>query len=91
MQGVPVAAEVVLQCLEGGLPLGEAAAYFGISERTLRERIKQGKVRAVKVLGPSGGAAYRVFLDELPPGARTDQSDAEARQQRITLELPRVA
>ena len=56
--------EVLLQEVEGGLPLAEAAAILGVSERTLRKRIKAGVVKAVKVVAPNGGAAFRVFLDE---------------------------
>ena len=56
--------EVLLREVEGGLPLVEAAAVLGISERTLRKRIKAGVVKAVKVVAPNGGAAFRVFLDE---------------------------
>ena len=52
---------------EGGLPTAEAAARLGISERTLRERIKAGKIAATKVID-RGNAAYRVFLDA-PPAA----------------------
>ena len=50
-----------------GLSSAEAAARLGISERTLRERIKHGKIRARKVFGPYGNAVYRVYLDALPP------------------------
>ena len=50
-----------------GISASEAAARLGISERTLRERIKTGKIRAIKVVGVNGNAVYRVFLDDTPP------------------------
>ena len=50
-----------------GLSSAEAAARLGTSERTLRERIKHGKIHARKVFGPYGNAVYRVYLDALPP------------------------
>ena len=54
-----------------GLPLAEAAAQLGISERTLRERIKRGQVRATREID-RGHAVYRVFLEaneaNPPPG-----------------------
>ena len=50
-----------------GISASEAAARLGISERTLRERIKTGKIRATKVVGVNGNAVYRVFLDDTPP------------------------
>ena len=59
--------EVVFQPVaETGLSLAAAASRLGISERTLRDRIKAGKVRAIKVIGANGVAAYRVFLDAPP-------------------------
>ena len=55
-------AEVLLHNAEEGIPLAEAAFRLGISERTLRKRIKAGTIKAVKVITPNGGAALRVFL-----------------------------
>ena len=51
-----------------GVPLAEAAFRLGISERTLRKRIKAGAVKAKKVVTPQGGAAFRVFLNDTSPG-----------------------
>jgi excisionase family DNA binding protein len=51
---------------EESLTTSEAAAQLGISERTLRERIKAGKVRAEKVID-RGNAVYRVYLKGSPP------------------------
>ncbi len=54
-----------------GLSLAEAATQLGISERTLRERIKRGQVRATREID-RGHAVYRVFLEASeanpPPG-----------------------
>ncbi len=58
-----------------GLTSTEAAARLGISERTLRERIKSGKIRAVKMFNPNGNAMYRVFLDDAPEAEKVNPSE----------------
>ncbi|HEV2125473.1 MAG TPA: helix-turn-helix domain-containing protein [Chloroflexota bacterium] len=62
---------------ENSLTTAEAAARLGVSERTLRERIKAGKVHAVKVID-GGNAVYRVFLDGPPPAETTSPPLTEA-------------
>jgi hypothetical protein len=52
---------------DGGLTLREAADRLGITERTLRSRIKEGRTRARKVIGPTGQAFYRVYLGDPVP------------------------
>jgi hypothetical protein len=43
--------------------LSQAAAHFGISEKTLRKRIHAGVVRAEKLPLNGGGVGWMVFLD----------------------------
>ena len=76
---------------ETGLPLAEAASRLGISERTLRDRIKAGKVRAIKVIGANGVAAYRVFLDTPPPVSEADLPLVEASPQLAEGLVPSVS
>jgi hypothetical protein len=47
-----------------GVTLSQAAAHFGISEKTLRKRIHAGDVRAEKLPLDGGGVGWMVFLDE---------------------------
>ncbi len=73
-----------------GLTLGEAAARLGVSERTLRQRIKEGKVAATKVID-RGNAAYRVFLDASSPAAEVQPPPAvDALPPVATTRLPPV-
>lgn len=55
---------------DGEFTLTQAAALLGITERTLRSHIKEGKVAARKVIGSKGVAVYRVYL----PDPTVDQS-----------------
>ena len=57
---------------DGGLTLREAADRLGITERTLRSRIKEGKAHARKIIGPKGQAVYRVYLDDPVPALDQD-------------------
>ena len=47
------------------LTVTEAAARLGVSEKTLRKRIKSGQIEAQKVTLPAGGVAWRVTADAL--------------------------
>jgi hypothetical protein len=49
-----------------GLSLLDAARVLGVSEKTLRRRIKAGEVEAEKVALDSGGLEWRVYLDSVP-------------------------
>ncbi len=49
----------------------EAATYLEISERTVRSRIKAGKLAAVQIERPQG-YEWRVFPDGLPGGINVD-------------------
>ena len=82
--------EVLLQEVEGGLPLAEAAAILGVSERTLRKRIKAGVVKAVKVVAPNGGAAFRVFLDESVLVPAVERAEPEGFRPELEASVPPV-
>ena len=58
---------------DSGLSVKEAAAALGISERTVRSRIKAGTLAAVPLERPQG-YEWRVYPDGLPPGSNLDQS-----------------
>lgn len=49
-----------------GLSLLDAARELGVSEKTLRRRIKAGEIEAEKVSLEGGGLEWRVFLDQAP-------------------------
>jgi excisionase family DNA binding protein len=53
------------------LTIVEAATYLEISERTVRSRIKAGKLAAVQIERPQG-YEWRVFPDGLPGGINVD-------------------
>jgi excisionase family DNA binding protein len=59
--------------------LREAAAWLGISERTVRRRLHRGELEGRQVSTPQG-RAWRIRLDTLPPsphghdGGRTDSA-----------------
>ena len=46
-----------------GLNINQAAEKLGVSVRTVRRRIKEGSLRAIKIEGRFG-EEYRIFLDE---------------------------
>jgi excisionase family DNA binding protein len=56
---------------EEGLTIVEAATYLEISERTVRSRIKAGKLAAVQIERPQG-YEWRVYPAGLPPGTNID-------------------
>lgn len=47
---------------DGALSVDQAAAHFGVSERTIHRRIKQGQLQARKVDTPRG-QVWRVYVD----------------------------
>jgi excisionase family DNA binding protein len=54
-----------------GLTIKEAAAELGISEKTVRHRIKLNQLPALKVDTPQG-YQWRVYPDGLPPGLQLE-------------------
>ena len=70
-----------------GLPLAEAATQLGISECTLRERIKRGQVRAIREID-RGHAVYRVFLEADPPPGKQSPPVAAVLPPPITSASP---
>ncbi len=69
---------------DSGLTLTQAAAQLGITERTLRAHIKEGKVAARKVIGSKGVAVYRVYLQDLP----VDQPEDPLSEHPVDLSDP---
>jgi hypothetical protein len=64
------------------LTINQTAVRLGISERTLRRRIKDGKVKARKVPCEGGGTQLLIEVDSVPdklptvPDTRVGQSDS---------------
>ena len=56
---------------EDGLTIVEAATYLEISERTVRSRIKAGKLAAIQIERPQG-YEWRVYPNGLPPSTNVD-------------------
>ena len=54
-----------------GLTIKEAAAELGISEKTVRHRIKLNQLPALKIETPQG-YQWRVYPDGLPPGVQVE-------------------
>ena len=59
--------------VDDGLTLTQAAARLGVTERTLRTYLKEGKVAAQKVIGSKGVAVYRVYLGDPVSDPSVDQ------------------
>jgi excisionase family DNA binding protein len=70
--------------LDNTLSVQEAAEHFGVSDATIRRRIKAGELRAVKHAIP-GGFEWRVYLPDQP----VDQPPNSVGERAITPEHTR--
>ncbi len=59
------------------LTVPQAAAALGISERTLRKRIKAGEIEARKYSMPGGGLSWRVSLPDRTGSGTETEPEAE--------------
>lgn len=69
------------------LTINQAAARLGISERTVRKRIKAGEIKADKEPRESGGTVWHVWLDAEAVGSAPEVSNREPEARRKENEL----
>ncbi len=72
------------------LTINQAAARLGISERTLRRRIKAGAVKARKVACEGGGTQLLIEVDSVPAKVTRVPDNFESETANVPDTLPTV-
>ncbi len=69
------------------MSIHEAAAFYGVSEKTIRRRLKAGKLKAFKHEADSGRLEWRIFHVDKADLSWTETHDQEGQMQDIADRL----